>query len=138
MIVDSSVALKWFLDEPSTDKALLLLPREDLHEPDVIVPEILNGLRKGVRDQRISKTSATGAIRKIELAIPSLCDSLRLAERALEISLQLSHHINDCLYLAQALEMEADLVTADQAFVELVTRKEPALARRLIALEQLA
>ena len=138
MIVDASVALKWFLDEPLTDKALVLLPREDLHAPDIIVPEILNGLRKGVRDQRISKTSAADAIGKIELAIPSLCDSLLLAERALEISLQLGHHINDCLYLAQAINMEADLVTADRAFVDLVTRKQPKLANRLLVLERLA
>lgn len=121
MIVDASVALKWFLDEPMQAEARVLIAREDLKAPDIIVAEILNGFRKAIRDRRITLPLAHEAIGKIDLAIPTIIPSILVAEQALEISIDLKHHINDCIYLAQAIEMDAQMVTADAAFRDVVT-----------------
>lgn len=120
MIVDASVALKWFLDEPMQAEARALIAREDLKAPDLIVAEILNGLRKAVRDRRMTLPLALEAIHKIDLAIPTIIPSMLVAEQALEVSLALKHHINDCIYLAQAIETDSKMVTADALFHEAV------------------
>lgn len=120
MIVDASVALKWFLDEPQRDEARALIAREDLKAPDIIVPEVLNGLRKGVRDNRIALNLAQEAVRKLELAVPTIAPSILFSDRALELSTDLGHHIYDCLYLSQAIEMDSRVVTADVVFHDLI------------------
>jgi predicted nucleic acid-binding protein len=120
VIVDASVAAKWFLDEPLSDKARTLIAREDLKAPDIIVPEVLNALRKAVRDERLTLAVANSCVSKIALAIPTISPSLMWAEIALDMSVALRHHVNDCLYLANAAEMDTTLVTADEAFTAAV------------------
>ena len=122
MIVDASVALKWFLDEPMQAEARMLIAREDLSAPDIVVAEVLNGLRKAIRDLRISLPLAREAIAKVELAIPNIIPSMFVAERALEMSIALNHHINDCIYLGLAVVMDSQMVTADAVFSKAAAR----------------
>jgi len=117
MIIDASVAAKWFMQEPGSEQARMLIAREDLKAPDIIVAELLNALRKGVRDARLAMIDAKSAIAVIDVAIPTLAPCMLFAERAFDLSLELQHHINDCLYLALAIETDSVFVTADDAFV---------------------
>jgi predicted nucleic acid-binding protein len=63
-VVDCSVALKWFLPEESSDKALAVLSRVRsgeilLSAPEVLQPEFAHALRKFVVGQRIDRGEAT-------------------------------------------------------------------------------
>ena len=53
-IVDASVAIKWVVDEPGTEHALLLR-RDSLAAPDLLVPECANILWKKVRRKELSE-----------------------------------------------------------------------------------
>ncbi len=123
MIVDASVALKGFLDEPLQSEARALIPREDRTGPDIIVAEVSNGLRKAVRDRRMTLPLARDTMRKVDLAIPTIVPSMLVADSAVDISIEL---INDCIYPAQAVEMESQMVTADALFHDAITRSKRA------------
>jgi predicted nucleic acid-binding protein len=50
LIVDASVAIKWFIDEPGSDAARRLWRNEsDLLAPDLIIPEVCNAAWRKVR-----------------------------------------------------------------------------------------
>jgi len=43
--IDASVAVKWFVDEPGTDKAIQLLESDDqLIAPELIISEVANAV----------------------------------------------------------------------------------------------
>ena len=50
LIVDASVAIKWFIDEPGSEVARRLWRDEpDLLAPDLLVPEVCNAAWRKVR-----------------------------------------------------------------------------------------
>ena len=120
LIVDASVAAKWFVRENLHDQALDLLEHRDrLAAPDLIVSEIANiAWKKCVRGE-ISSAQARTMTAAIGHYIPTLHPASKFAERALEIALELNHPVYDCLYLACA-ESSGTLITADKKFHETV------------------
>lgn len=124
MIIDASVALKWFLLEHLRPEAMALLARTDIVAPDIIVPEVANGLRKAVVAQRLPQPVAMQAFGALARVFPALYPSTPLAAVALDMALTLRHPTYDCLYLAMA-EVENDVVvTADAAFVATVAASQ--------------
>jgi predicted nucleic acid-binding protein len=115
LVVDASVAVKWFLDEPGDREARALVERsEALIAPELIVAEVLNAIWKRLLagDADIRQGSRVAAV------LPKLLAQIRslgpLAARALEIAAELRHPAYDCFYLALAEERRAKLVTADR------------------------
>ena len=54
LVVDSSVALKWFLKEHDADQAELVLSAGgELLAPDLVLAEVANGLRRQERANRL-------------------------------------------------------------------------------------
>jgi predicted nucleic acid-binding protein len=115
LVVDASVAVKWFLDEPGDREARALVERsEALIAPELIVAEVLNAIWKRLLagDADIRQGPRVAAVLPEVLAqIASLGP---LAARALEIAAELRHPAYDCFYLALAEERRAKLVTADR------------------------
>jgi predicted nucleic acid-binding protein len=115
LVVDASVALKWFLaDEPDADRALAIVREEPvLAAPDLLVVEVCNAGWRLARLNRISQAQ----LDDIASALPRFFDPLvgvvALAPRAVSIAGQLDHPVYDCVYLALAELEEAVLVTAD-------------------------
>jgi predicted nucleic acid-binding protein len=115
VVVDASVALKWFLsEEPLAGQALAVVQEGTvLIAPDFLIAEVCNAAWRSARLGRIS------AVQVIEIAasLPRFFDALvsaaGLAPRAVAIAGQLDHPVYDCLYLALAEAERADLVTAD-------------------------
>ena len=56
-VIDASVAIKWVVDEPGTEQALLLR-RHHLVAPDLLVPECANILWKKIRRGELSEAQA--------------------------------------------------------------------------------
>ena len=115
LVVDASVAIKWFIDESRHEHARYLLETgETLHAPDLLVPEIGNIAWKKATRKEIDPHHAekiTAALRDLPLSLHASQD---LIERALRIALAIQHPVYDCLYVACAEMLDATLFTADE------------------------
>ena len=115
LIVDASVALKWFAEEIGSDKAdAVLASPEDLHAPDLLLAELGNALRKKVRSGVVKRQQALEALQNAPRYFVQLHPLPGLALRAAEIALELQHPIYDCFYLALAERERCAMVTADE------------------------
>ncbi len=125
VIVDSSVAAKWFLKEELHEKALGLLDDADrLQAPDLIVAEVSNVAWKKVVRSQISVFQAKAIGKAIQYTLAVLHPSTRFADRALELALALRHPVYDCIYLACAESQSALLISADKKLCGVVQGTE--------------
>jgi hypothetical protein len=115
LVVDASVALKWYVVEPNTPMAWALRDRADiLIAPDLVIPEVCNGAWKAWRRGELEAQQRQRIAAHIAQAYDRLIPSSPLAERALAMAGMLDHPVYDSFYLALA-EMEGgQLVTADR------------------------
>lgn len=118
-VVDASVAIKWFLDEPLFAMARSLLEAgEPLGAPDLLVAEVVNAAWKRHVRGEITLDQAS----QIAVAVPQLLDRLipsaALAPRTLAIAVALKHPAYDCFYLALAEVEDTRLITADRRLLE--------------------
>ena len=117
VVVDASVAVKWFVPEiHSAAAARVLDPDIALYAPDLIGPEFGNILWKKVRRDEIERTEADeimNAFAKLPFEIRS---SSLLLSAAFELAVSLDRTVYDSLYLALAVAEECVLVTADAKF----------------------
>ena len=124
LIVDASVALKWYLnDEPNGAEARALLNAgETLIAPDIVIAEVCNAAWRGVRANRIRDTQAQEIARSVPNLFDVLVSGSDLAERGMTIAIQLDHAAYDCFYLALAEARDAPLVTADRRLLRKLRR----------------
>ena len=124
LIVDASVALKWFLnDEPEWAAAKALLDGgEPLIAPELVVAEVCNAAWRGVRVGRLKQEQAEALARSLPALFVLLASASELAERAVAISGRLDHAVYDCFYLALAEAREVPLITADARFLRKLER----------------
>ena len=119
-VVDSSVALKWFLfgdpGESDVDQAFVLLQgalNEDcrfLQPPHWIAEVVSVVARKRPSDAALALTNL------LEMTCHETIQTAHVYARAVDLSLQLDHHLFDTFYHAVALEENAILVTADSRY----------------------
>lgn len=114
IVVDASVAVKWFIQEANTTGAVALLDTEAMVAPEFIVAEILNAAWRNARLGRIRKEE----MKAIAAAPPQryfaqLYPLSPLVIGAAEIALSLDHPIYDCFYVALAERERCALITAD-------------------------
>lgn len=115
LVVDASVAVKWFVAEELHEEAERLLDLGDtLTAPDLIVPEVTNIVWKKTVLGQIDPSHAAIVAAAICNSPVILHPSSRLNERALEIALDLNHPVYDCLYIACAEAAGGTLITADR------------------------
>lgn len=135
-VVDTSVAVKWFVSEPHSQEArMMLVGDHELLVPDLLFPEFGNVLWKRVRNGEMTEGEASAvldALLQIPLRVHSSGD---LVIPALEIANRTQCTVYDSLYLALALRDKALLVTADSHFLNSL-RPTP-LAAHLIWVEDL-
>ncbi len=112
-VVDASVAIKWVIDEPGTEQALLLR-RHRLAAPDLLIPECANILWKKVRRKELSEAEAIFAARLLQRADVQLEPMRRLMESATRLAIALDHPAYDCTYLALAQALSCAMATADE------------------------
>jgi predicted nucleic acid-binding protein len=118
VVVDASVAIKWFVQEDLHEHALNLLDRgDDLHAPDLLIPEVANVAWKKCIRGEVARKQAETIIGVSQGYVPHLHPSKILACRALDLAIALNHPVYDCLYLACAERADGIVVTADERFV---------------------
>jgi predicted nucleic acid-binding protein len=115
LVIDASVALKWFVEEDGTQQAVALLAGSDLLiAPDLVVAEVCNAGWKAVRAGTMLPAQHDHAAVRLALAFDELLPLAPLAEHAVTLSRTLAHPVYDCFYLVLAEERGTRMVTADQ------------------------
>jgi predicted nucleic acid-binding protein len=114
LVIDASVAVKWYLDEPLSGKAREILAGDDLLvAPELILAEVGNAAWLRVNKGDISLGQATEIVRELPGAFVALVPTERLIVRAVEIAAELKHPVYDALYLAVADRWDAMLISDD-------------------------
>lgn len=117
MIIDASVAFKWFVFEEGSDTALSLLESSELNAPVLIASEVANAFRmKAAAEQLDPAITFADELARLPRLL-AIVDETSLAGRALEIARELQHPVYDCIYLAMAEQRGELLVTADMKFL---------------------
>ncbi len=120
-VVDASVVLKWFLPEPDSAAADLLLEKflkdeVELMAPDLMLVEAASALWKRVMIRKELPADEATLIYRDLLTLPlTLSPSGTVADAALQVALKHSHSVYDALYCALAIQRHCDFVTADRA-----------------------
>lgn len=122
-VLDSSVALKWVLPEPLSDKARAIRDdfQKQIHElisPDVFPAEVGHGLVKAERRRIIQPRQAEILLADVLSTPPQLFPSYPdLIARAIKIATQTRSGVYDCLYVSLAEREGCELVTADDRLI---------------------
>ena len=113
-VVDASVVLKWFVPEIHSDAARrLLAATHQFLSPDLLFPEVGNAIWKKVRrgeltakeGQRLAADISSVAVETVSTR------GLMIDAHALAVTTGLT--VYDAMYLALAIRLKTDLVTAD-------------------------
>ncbi len=128
--VDTSVAVKWFFEEPYSDQALRL--REFFQTgvyspvgPDLIYPEFANVVWKRVAFEGLDPEDGEAVITAFTSLPFEIVPSLPLLATAYRLGLEHRQSIYEALFLAVSLTMDADFVTADEPLYQAVQSRFP-------------
>ena len=122
VVVDASVAVKWFLPEnrePLAEQALALLNKYDQNEirfvvPDLFYVEIASAIWKAVRVGRVSRVFGDEALVLLTQRELATVPSLKLLDQAFQIATDYGRSVYDSLYVALAVQTNSQLITADE------------------------
>ncbi len=127
VVVDPSVALKWFVEEPLRPQArMLLADKHELIAPDILIAGVAELAWRKVTRGEISAEQAEPIVRNIALPafISAFVDSARLRSRAFAIALQCGRPVHECFYAACAEAAAAPLVSTDETFLQALKAAE--------------
>ena len=118
MVVDASVIVKLLVAEPGTDLARAAVTADDhCIAPDLLMIEVAGALAKKMRFEGLPHSAAVAGLRNVPAFVERLVKSASLLGTATDLSIELSHSLFDCLYLALAIERDCTVLTADRKFV---------------------
>lgn len=134
IVVDASLAAKWMLWEPQSRDALRFLFHHgrNLCGPDLLFTEVAGAIIRRANMTKEIEADALEALRKWTTAWSQhTVKPYRITQRRLyeagKLALTLGHPLQDCIYLALAIELKCPLATCDAKFVAKATRLYPAL-----------
>lgn len=112
VIVDTSVALKWFLPEEGSEAARDLVQRESVGSPDLLFYEFSNVLscQRGLSLEEVQRL--LDLLYQLDLQVFLLPQ--KGFRRAVEISRKFGLSVYDASFVALAESMEIDFITADR------------------------
>jgi len=130
-VVDASIAMKWFMPEPHSDKAVELLAdfragTLQLTAPDHIVAEMANTLwkRSTLRGEISVNEAAESCADFLALGL-DLHPAPPLVAAAMKLAAAERHSVYDMLYLALAMRRGCEFITADKKMVNKVSARFP-------------
>jgi predicted nucleic acid-binding protein len=133
IVLDASVAVKWFLPEKvetMAAKALALLDRFGKNEIQIIVPDLFwvefaSVLWKAIRRGNFPKDSADAALASLKRFDFPTISSLKLLDDAFQIATDYGRTVYDCLYVALAVQSNSQLITADERLANSLAGRFP-------------
>jgi predicted nucleic acid-binding protein len=126
IVLDTSVAIKWFFKEPYEKEALLLRDafREGLcflFAPDLIYPEFANTVWKRINFYNLSPEEGVQIVRTFQRVPLEIVASKDFLEEAFSIAVQYKCTVYDALFLALSNKRSCQIITADRRFYEAVS-----------------
>jgi predicted nucleic acid-binding protein len=117
-VVDVSVAVKWMFPEPlSTEAVRLQSPSHQLHAPSFFEIEFANVLWKKLRQGLLDRAQADSFLSQLPgLPLARHADA-SLVAAAFDIADRAGRTVYDCMYLALAVQLRGQMVTADERLV---------------------
>lgn len=133
VVVDASVAAKWFLPakgETLIEEAFRLLHQYTKGEVRLVVPDLFwaelgNLLWRAMRQGRCRKATAESALASLKDRKLPTVSTLALLDLALGIATAFDRTVYDSLYVALALHSKAQLVTADERLANALAAQLP-------------
>lgn len=128
LVVDASVALKWVVTEVGSDQASDLLTQMAhgalaLVGPEHLAGEVGNGLRKRVAQGVLRADDALSALDAIAALELEFVGGEDRWFRSLAAALDWQLTTYDALYVLLALDLDAELVTADLRLIETARKR---------------
>jgi predicted nucleic acid-binding protein len=123
IVVDASVAVKWFLPETGSEEVTLLLSGTNkLIAPDLIRVEVAAAITRRVRLGELPEDEAMPIcdawLKALSDGVVTLTAAQDDLTEAIKLAMEIKHPLQDCLYLAVAMRLKAVLVTSDPVFVK--------------------
>lgn len=136
-VVDASVAAKWFLPEPDSDRAQKFRAAgHHLVAPDLLLAELGSVMWKRTRRGELDSAQFLAAMKLIERIEVALVPGRDLLPHAATLAVRSERSFYDCLYLAAARLLGCILVTADARFLNSLAGTE--FASLAVPLDELA
>lgn len=115
LVVDASVAAKWFVEEEHSGAALSVLDISNrLHAPDFLWLEMENVIWKWIRQGMVTTKEGSdlkNSFRRYPIRIHPFVHFL---DSAFAIAVQTRQTVYDCLYVALAILLKGRMITADR------------------------
>jgi predicted nucleic acid-binding protein len=135
-VVDASVAVKWYVEEPQARAARrLMADGVELSVPDLFFAEVGNALVKKCRRDELSASEARSIAALLDALPLEVVATQSLLQAGIAIALRQRCSMFDAIYVALAEELNVSLVTADQSLVNAM--QGSLLAGRVCRLEDL-
>ncbi|MEK6258129.1 MAG: type II toxin-antitoxin system VapC family toxin [Planctomycetota bacterium] len=129
-VVDSSVAIKWFVAENHQAEAMAIAQEWIAGQLECIVPdwffvEVENILWKKPRKQLITQYDVTQTLQEIDKLPFRVVASRPLSDRAVSFAIRHDRTVYDSLYIVLAEEENCTFVTADDRLANAVAPHFP-------------
>jgi predicted nucleic acid-binding protein len=116
LIVDASVAIRWFIAAPRWEAARALKePGVQFFAPEIVLADLGTLLGRLVRSGELDAEDAKTVMHVAPRAFVRLFPIMLLRDRALALALETDLDLTGCFYLALAEWEDAPLVTDDPA-----------------------
>jgi predicted nucleic acid-binding protein len=121
LVVDSSVAIKWFVDEDDSDQAHMLLDRIAAGDYTLIVPELIYAEVGNIIWKKVMRGALTPSDGNIIANIFFEADiglevvpTIPLFLEASNLAISYKQSMYDSIYLALSIREQCSVVTADE------------------------
>jgi len=130
LVVDSSISVKWFIEEEDSDIAQLILDQYTdgtllFLAPNLIQAEFGNIVWKKLVFRGLSIVDADFAIQEFKTISFVLTPISILFDEAFQIAVKYKRSFYDSLYLALSVKENCGFVTADEKFYNAVKQDFP-------------
>ena len=113
-VVDASVVLKWFVPESHSDAARRLLDADHQYlAPDLLFPEAGNAVWKKVRRGELTAEEGQRLVVDLSRVAVDTIATRGLVADAYALASATGQTVYDATYLALAVRLETQLITAD-------------------------
>ena len=130
VVVDSSIAIKWFVVEPYSEDARKVLDGYQVGDlnllaPDLINSEIGNIIWKKHRLQGLSTSDALEIIDVFQTISFAFTPTADLLNEAYRLAVAHQRTVYDMMYVALSIREQCRFVTADDRMVNAIARAYP-------------
>ena len=135
LVVDASIAFKWYVEEPWSDAARRLLSGGRLIVPRLFFLETSNILRRRCERREMSADDARATADSMAELPLEVWPDHRLVRPALDLALDFRISVYDAVYVVLAVRLQGRVVTADRRLVNAL--QGGALAAHVLGVEEL-